>query len=1047
MVMPEGGGEEPRVNVIIGGMLDESSFQAEIQRAKELIQQLSEQLGLSFQEAARTNISGVPLLQNFDPKAVQEALKQLGTDAAQGFGLAGQAAQDYRMRINQIRNDIVNLASEQKISLGDAAKGLQMTTYSKDRNLVTVALNEELALRKKITQEIAANSTQTATLEKNNEKEVSALRKQSLQERQAQIKQTAILERSEEQATRTEKKIAVQEATASSRQLAILEQENARATAAERKAAYQSDLSQIRLVKSEIMQLAKTEAISANQAAQNPSIVQNFQPAVIRAGLEELSKTMDTSVVGVGRLQNGFRGLGLAGRYIFGTVLGIGAAQALRQIIQYLQEAYAEAINFSKSLYQLEVGVRALQRQGLNITLAGVNKEIADLQKRFPQFNLMQLTEGFAQATLSARELGLSSKDLDKFVESSIILSQVTGKDINEVMRTFALTLSSGYSEGLQKMYVNINRTVIAQKGLELGFKGGYNAMTQQERALAALAVVYEQTNKIAGDAAKFQETYAGKQGIANSQWSQTKVIWGQQILPLMAPMLMMLTKMALMLTQAGDALWKTWRIIGGLPLRGFLYILADGIILATQFWQVLSGKGWNQAAFEAQMKNVHKIIDKEINQALGLQKTMLGDVSKGEIGSQPLVTETDTQVAAEEKIQSDLGTILEDGQKERLDAEEKYKQDLEKIDVDYNRSIEDEEVNHQRKLDDITLDYQRKRDEARIDFSRTIDQDNKSRQDKIDDLNKKHQQDELEAERKFQEQMRKLQEDLLFNLEEAIRGNDIKGAAQLIRKYKLDKTQATREYQTGVTNRDEQYNIDLEKLRRDNEDQRKERIRAFNEKMADIARQEAYARIDEQKRHLQELGDLKKQNDEKRADRLKEYEREQIDLQKNFDDRLRKLADALIKENNLSMKAANNIYQNLLKYYGPNGAILKLYQYLVTAINNAAKAVAETPFGATAGAEPGTPKKFGAGGTFIATQPVTAMFGDNGPELVNAIPLNGKSGSRVGNLLSASNSMAGSTYNVDRMNIRIGLSPGLVGEIVSQSVSKMVDVVVQSER
>lgn len=1042
MVMPEGGGEEPRVNVIIGGMLDEASFQAEIQRAKELIQSLAQQLGTSFREAAKTSVGGVSLFQGFDPKAVEEALKQLGVSATKSFELAGQAAQDYRMRVNALRNDIVNLAAQQKISLEDAAKGLQMAGSKEDKALIPAALNEELALRRKITQEIAANSNQVAALEKNNAKEVAAEQKKGIQEREAGIKQTAILEQNEEKATAAAKKIAVQEAMANSKQLAMLEQADARATAAAKKAAYQSDIAQIKLVKQEIINLSKQGKMSLQDAAGfMPS--EGFSPAVISAGMHELSQRMDITKQSTGGLQSAFTGLGLAGKYIFGTIMGIGVAQVLRQFIQLMQEATAAALEFTKSVFQLEVGVRALQRQGLDITLAGVYEQINKLAGQFPQFSTAQLTEGFAQAIFFARELGLTTKDLDKFTESSLILAQVTGKDVNEVMRTFALTVSSGYSEGLQKMGININRVVIAQKGLEMGFTGGYNAMTQQQRALAAIATVYEQTAKVAADAAKYQETLAGKQAIANANWEQFKVLWGNGILPLTVPILLFFSKGILAAGQLAGII----RYVLAKALTELGYIFAGTAIIAKYAWDAIFGKGFDAKGFMTSMRNVHAIIEDEAMRLAGLKQGVFGDVPESEKGSQPLIMDAEKLIEAEQNLQTDLSDLLESGEQERLDAEEKYGQDLEEIQRDYDRDIEDEAINHQRKLDEITIDYDRKRGDAEIDYARKQSGDKNDLNKKIEDLDKKHRQDELEAERKYQENLRKLQEDFLLNLEETVREGDVKASAKLIRTYRKDKTQMGREYGIDVLGRDEQYNIDLAKLKRDAEDRRQEQAREFAQKMADIARQEAFARADEERRHKQELADLKIRADQKRADRLRQYHQELADLQKNFDDRLKKIADALVKENNLTMAGANQIYQNLLKYYGPNGAILKLYQYLVQAINNSAKAVAETPFLGTAGASVGTAKA-AAGGRFIATQPLNLLVGEAGPEIVDVTPLSGKGGADVGRLLASSAPISGGGgYNSGKMAIRIGLEPGLVGEIIDKSVGQMVDVMIRSER
>jgi hypothetical protein len=81
-------------------------------------------------------------------------------------------------------------------------------------------------------------------------------------------------------------------------------------------------------------------------------------------------------------------------------------------------------------------------------------------------------------------------------------------------------------------------------------------------------------------------------------------------------------------------------------------------------------------------------------------------------------------------------------------------------------------------------------------------------------------------------------------------------------------------------------------------------------------------------------------------------------------------------------------------------------------------------------------------GGTFIADKPTIQGFGEAGPELVTAIPLN-----RLGK--SANTSPIGSLAGAGggNVNITLDLSPDLEGRIVANSLDQMANVVMRTRR
>jgi len=187
----------------------------------------------------------------------------------------------------------------------------------------------------------------------------------------------------------------------------------------------------------------------------------------------------------------------------------------------------------------------------------------------------------------------------------------------------------------------------------------------------------------------------------------------------------------------------------------------------------------------------------------------------------------------------------------------------------------------------------------------------------------------------------------------------------------------------------------------------------------------------------------LKKQLEEQRKERIKQYNTQIRDLRRSIEDRLKQLAMGIAAEIELTREGAKAIFDDLYWYFGPGGAVQKLYEYYK---NYLAQQDMSAPFGLFPWLDNnnGAPGGFAQGGSFIATRPIQRTFGEV-PELVNITPLSGI-GKNIGKFFG---DISGGSIG-DRSGtvaVELFLSRDLEARILEQSMENMSDVLVKVSR
>lgn len=764
----------------------------------------------------------------------------------------------------------------------------------------------------------------------------------------------------------------------------------------------------------------------------------------------------------------------------------------VRDFITYLGEATDAALKFSQSLAAVDIGARAAQRLGSTTTIAGYKQQIEDMQKQFPIFSRAQATEAYSNALVLTRGLKLTSDQFQQLMTVSASASVLLGRDFGETATGIAKSLSSGWFEAAQRAGYLINRQAVVDEALKLNIenaKHGYNAMTQYERAIASLSVYVKENGVAANDVSVIMDTQAGKVQRANAAWANMKLAIGEVLSPLKAlgassgfvfwftknvedsakALQIILTYILAFNRVIGefirylgivvDALAKAFNfhpiqtVIQSLTLAKnavvefFLTILrAEASIL--KFWESfipdsvlkrITAVTTALSSFFGQMKSASGSPTAMFNfDFAGAWQKALSDASKF-TGLKDLLGNAgyDAGVAAAQGIEDGADSVDVAG------AFKKLSDNIYDEMVSLDNKLTNLWVDFTRKIHDIVVDTQRRIAEATQKYQTDVANENTSAATKRADAERVYRNNELDAEARFQEQLRQLREKFLFDLEDALRERDARQVLRLTRQYQMDVENTTKEAELAA----------------------QERQRAHEEEMRQLSEQHAERLRLLAQAYEQEIAMIHLQEQQKMEDAALAYARDQADAKKAAADRIEQMALDFARQYNLTQQQAAALVKMLQGYFGTSGPVARiydnLYQYIMrlvglanSALNALGNATNYVPGGgAPAGSTAGTnyvPGGHAKGGSFLATRATSAIFGEAGPELATFTPINqiSQHQQNVSKALSDininTNQQQGAAGNLELV---VTLDPNLKAEIVNESMYNVSTIVREVNR
>jgi len=196
----------------------------------------------------------------------------------------------------------------------------------------------------------------------------------------------------------------------------------------------------------------------------------------------------------------------------------------------------------------VKIGVDAVKAASdLGETISKVNVLFGDTAKDIEKFadgaatslgqTKQQALDAAATFATFGKSAGLSGKDLGKFstdfVKLASDLASFNNTSPEQAINAIGSALR-GEAEPLRQYGVLLDDASLRQAALELGIiSTTKNALTPQQKVLAAQALIYEQTSAAQGDFERTSDGLANKTRILTAQLENAKTTIGQALLPI----------------------------------------------------------------------------------------------------------------------------------------------------------------------------------------------------------------------------------------------------------------------------------------------------------------------------------------------------------------------------------------------------------------------------------------------------------------------------------------------------------------------------------
>ena len=241
--------------------------------------------------------------------------------------------------------------------------------------------------------------------------------------------------------------------------------------------------------------------------------------------------TLSTGVARTGR--PGFLASGAAlGGAFAGAFAIAGGAQIVSSITQYLSSAITSASDLSET--QSKVG------QIFGDSAAGVQDFARTAASRLGQ-SQQTVLDGASTFGIFGQAAGLAGEDLSTFSTDMVTLATDLASFNNTSTEDAIGAIGSalrGEAEPIRNYGVLLDDATLKARAFELGIYDGTDALTPQQRVLAAHAEILAQTSTQQGDFERTSEGMANKQRILTAEMENTKAEIGTALLPVMNDLL-----------------------------------------------------------------------------------------------------------------------------------------------------------------------------------------------------------------------------------------------------------------------------------------------------------------------------------------------------------------------------------------------------------------------------------------------------------------------------------------------------------------------------
>ena len=770
--------------------------------------------------------------------------------------------------------------------------------------------------------------------------------------------------------------------------------------------------------------------------AYNQAILQNIDLSEIAANTTgQLTKAqLDAAIAEkeVGAEAEKSSKLVVGGVDIMRRAVSFLVGQLLFQLLAAFQNVFASAIDGLKKLetsfYDLANAEKAMSENGINVTFTDLEAVIDRLHTKFQGlFSKTELQETVSQIALVTKNLGLTTDQIEKIAATAATIQlSHPDKSLTEIATTLTTSDLNGRLTSLAKLGVNIDD--IKAKEAELAAQLGISTkeLTEQQKATIELEAAYESVTNGSDALANRQNTVTGSLQQLSAVWQDFLASAAQDFAPLIITFLQSLIKLLL---QAQQALTDNKRgidsIVAGLTVATkVVFFFVDAWYKLTV---AISKALYGINGFIAKIPFIGALVDKISH--LDTTSTTPADTPTG-IPSSASTVDNSKLVEAEQKTEDELNKIFQENRDKRVD-----------IDENYAEKLQDIALNNQQKLEDIATKEAQATADAYTNYNQKIQDIETSTAQKIQDTKQETNQKEKELTAKHYDDLKKLRDKYLMDLEDALHNRDARQILRLIQQYQNDKQASDDSYKQEQQKIQQDEKLKLAQIEQDRKIAEAAAKRDLQRKLADIALAAA------RERQAQAINYQRQLNDAQIAYN-RQIQAQQVYLQR----KLRDLATAIQQEYNLTAAGMAAI-NALIGSYAGTAAAGMLGSTTGTTSNPAATNVSTSSIGSPIG-NASSPSSINGGlyvppggglaegGSFLATTPTKINVAENRPEVITATPL-GRPGADVGKLFA----QGGSGGMSGQIEVAMSLSPDLEARIVRNTLNETANVVLKINR
>lgn len=509
---------------------------------------------------------------------------------------------------------------------------------------------------------------------------------------------------------------------------------------------------------------------------------------------------------------------------IMGKLGGIAAGYlTFRTAAKFITESVQAAEQATNETIQLTLAVREHQR--------AVGEQSPTVAEAVAQANRLSETYSITasesrrlvtESMNMTRNLKLTAAQLESMQESAVILGKTMGMDVTRSMQILTDFMTTGHTAALEQLGFTLDETSLRVEAIQRGYIEYGQELDENTMRLVALALVEERAAESKQDLIDADATLTGQLEAQNIELDKQKETLGKFILPLWQQIQVIGGKGLTALTQLLTILTiKLFEFFVG--VISFIQSFADMI----QTFQDIGFEGIMERGGFAAVREEAFDARQEENQA-ALQDSLRGMLEAGtELGD-----ETESNLDKAGRAYEDFADTVDA-------AADEYAMSMKKFQAAYDKDF----AAAQRRLDDdlarIDQQFKDRREKMGLDLAHSLEDINRRAKERRENATRDHYNTQEKELADHQLRMQRLEEDFIFDLQDAVRERDARAVLDLRRRYNMDKKRAEEDFKIRDKRRKEDLALELAQIEHQRLLKRNQRIEAFNEEIVQLAEQE----------------------------------------------------------------------------------------------------------------------------------------------------------------------------------------------------------------